>query len=168
MKIIKGKKTQESCNRGRNAPRSQREGDREGEDEEALLLQRRWIAPKRKLSETKTPKSGQEQRHRHKETKSYCEHTERDNSAAAAPQCSFFMVRRVPKQGKFYPNTHTHMQIARTPAVTAMFCILMHPEVPQRFPSHQSARQFRAQEGEGLLYIGRCMQHSAMWQKKSA
>lgn len=42
------------------------------------------------------------------------------------------------------------MQIACTHAVTAMFCILMHPEVPQHIPSHKSARQFRAQEGEGL------------------
>lgn len=46
--------------------------------------------------------------------------------------------------------THTYMQIPRTPAVTAMLCILIHPEVPQRFPSHKSARQFMAQEGERL------------------
>lgn len=58
MEIIKGEKTQESCNRGKYAPRSKREGDDEEQDEEELVLQKRCIAPKRKLSETKTRKSG--------------------------------------------------------------------------------------------------------------
>lgn len=49
-----------------------------------------------------------------------------------------------------HTHTRTHMQIAHTPTVTAIFCILMHPEVPRRFPSHKSARQFRAQEGDRL------------------
>lgn len=79
-------------------------------------------------------------------------------------QCRLFLLygeERCQNRQSYVP-TNPDIQIPQhTHTVTAMFRILMYPEVPWSFPCHQSERQCQAQERND-----RCVRFSSVTEKK--